>query len=395
MTLADHSAPATNAAFSYQFERALYWLAKSPAGFIIGVETDDDVAIRGADASEQLEQDKHSVSEDGEPFGDRSKDLWNTLAIWIDALDDKEVADTTRFLMVTNKLLPECIAKKIGRASSEVEITACIDALEVVAEKPPQGIASLVQRVMRAESRISLRKVISQTELADASQGTAGPELRVQTIAQLQLPEWCLAAAESIIDELLGWLHSTALAAWQLKEPAWIKRDHFVNKLHAAIDLRRRQISRERAVHLIPVTDDNIGQERESRFVKQLHFVTDDNDVVDTAIREFIRCNIEKSRLSKEGNVTDEDWIAFETALLARWEKIRARVIRMRQSVPEADVGFEIFTDTTEEHREKLAGNDTEQVYLTSGTYHRLADMVRVGWHPRFEELMRELIKLS
>jgi hypothetical protein len=218
MTLKEHSAPGTNAAFSYQFERAMYWLAKSPAGFVIGVETDDDVAVRGADASELLEQDKHSVSENGEPFGDRSKDLWNTLAIWLDALDNKEVADTTRFLMVTNKLLPECIAKKIGRASSEEEITACVVALEVAAEKPPQGIASLVQRVLRAESRISLRRIILQTELADASQGTAGPELRVQTIAQLQLPEWSLAAAESIADELLGWLHSTALAAWQLKQ---------------------------------------------------------------------------------------------------------------------------------------------------------------------------------
>jgi len=395
MSLSDHSAPGTNAAFSYQFERALYWLAKSAAGAVVGVETDDDVAVRGADASKLLEQDKHSVNENAEPFGDRSKDLWNTLAIWIEALDNKEVADTTCFLMVTNKMLPECIAKKIGRANSEAGITACVVALEVAAEKPSQGIGSLVQRVLRAESRTSLRRVISQAELVDASQATAGPELRMQTIAQLQLPEWCLAAADSIADELLGWLHSTALAAWQQKLPAWIKRDHFVNKLYAAIDLRRRQMSRERAEHLIPVTDEKIGQEKASRFVKQLYLVTDDNDIVHTAIREFIRCNIEKSRLSAEGNTTDEDWIAFETALFSRWVKIRARVIRMKQSAPEADVGFEIFTDTTEDHREKLAGNDTEQVYLTSGTYHRLADLVRVGWHPRFEELMREFTKLS
>ena len=54
-----------------------------------------------------------------------------------------------------------------------------------------------------------------------------------------------------------------------------------------------------------------------------------------------------------------------------------------------------MFTDTTEEHREKLAGSDTEQVYLTSGTYHRLADMIRIGWHPRFRELMSKLVKAS
>ena len=107
MTLSHHSAAGTNAGFSYQFERALCWLAQSPAGSIIGVETEDDVAVSGADSSKLLEQDKHSVRAAAEPFGNRSKDLWNTLAIWIEALDTKEVvADTTTFLMVTNKVLP-------------------------------------------------------------------------------------------------------------------------------------------------------------------------------------------------------------------------------------------------------------------------------------------------
>jgi hypothetical protein len=67
--------------------------------------------------------------------------------------------------------------------------------------------------------------------------------------------------------------------------------------------------------------------------------------------------------------------------------------MRMKKANGEPDVGFEIFTETTEDYREKLAGSDTEQVYLTSGTYHRLADMVRVGWHPRFKELINAITK--
>ena len=389
-----HSASGSNAGFDYQFERALYWLAKSPAGFIIGVETDDDVAVRSVDGSQILEQDKHSIRDEAKPFGDRSKDLWNTFAIWIEALDAQQVmVNTTVFLMVTNKVLPECIAQQIHRAESEAEITACIAALEVAAQPPPQKIAVLVERVLRPASRTTLRSLIAKCELADGSQASAGSELRKKTIAHLQLPEWCLANADSIADELLGWLHKTAMAAWQQKQPAWVQRDHFINQLHAVIDRRKRQITRERAEHLIPVTDDKIGQAKGSPFVKQLHLVTDDDTAVDNGIREFIRCNIEKSRLSAEGNVTDDDWKAFEAALLSRWEKIRARVIRMKKSSPEEDIGFEIFTDTTEDYREKLAGSDTEQVYLTSGTYHRLADLIRVGWHPRFKELMGKLIK--
>jgi hypothetical protein len=152
-------------------------------------------------------------------------------------------------------------------------------------------------------------------------------------------------------------------------------------------------VVRERAEFLIPVTDDKVGNEKGRPFVRQLHFISDDDTVVDTAIREFIRCNIEKARLSKEGNVTDDDWKAFESALVSRWSKIRSRVMRMRNGTVEPDIGFEIFSETTEDHREKLAGSDTEQVYLTSGTYHRLADLLTVGWHPRYEALMREILK--
>src|SRR5712692_10136418 len=105
MSLTRHSAPGAVAGFTYQFERALYWLAQSPAGAVIGIETDDDVAVRSANAS-LFEQDKHSIRDDAQPFGDRSKDLWNTLAIWLDAIDARQVTiETTVFLMVTNKLL--------------------------------------------------------------------------------------------------------------------------------------------------------------------------------------------------------------------------------------------------------------------------------------------------
>jgi len=393
MTLQQHSAPGSNAAFIYQFERVLFWLAQSPAGFLIGVETDDDVAIRGTDGSRILEQDKHSIKDNTKPFGDRSKDLWNTLTIWVDALDSGEVAaKTTRFLMVTNKVLPECIARNIHYAESETQVVACIAELEGAAVKPPGQIAALVERVLRPNSRPNLKDLIYRCELVDASDDSAGAGLRKKTVAQLQLPEWCLSEADSIADELLGWLHRTALTAWQQGIPVWIQRDHFVNQLHAVIDRRKRQIKRERAENLIPVTDEKIGQEKGSPFVKQIYLVTENDSIVDNAIREFVRCNIEKMRLSAEGNITDDDWKAFEVTLQSRWEKIRARVVRMSPGKQrEEDVGFEIPSDTTEGHREKLAGSDTEQVYLTSGTYHRLANMIRVGWHPRFEELMREL----
>jgi len=58
-------------------------------------------------------------------------------------------------------------------------------------------------------------------------------------------------------------------------------------------------------------------------------------------------------------------------------DKIRSRVVRIEREHEEL-VGFLNLSETTEDYREKLAGSErTSLPYL--GTYHRLADLLRVG----------------
>ncbi len=389
MTLGQHVVPGTAAGFIYQFERALYWLAQSPKGFVVGIETDDDVAIQGSDGTSVLEQNKHSIQKGAKPFSDRSLDLWKTLSIWIQALVDGQVPpDKIRFLMVTNKSLTDNLAKRIGNAITPKEIDTCIAELENIGKSPSETIKAHVKTVLNPTSRNFLKVLIKKCELYDASNSAAGAELQEKIISELQIPEWCSAFSDSIVDELTGWLKRCSIELWRQGKPAWIERNHFINQLHSILDYRKRKIKRERAENLIPVGDEKVGEQKGRPFVKQIFLVTDDEDIVDSSIREFIRCNLEKIRLSQEGNLTDNDWKDFESKLHSRWKKIYSRIKRVKKIDPEEDVGFEIFTETTEDHREILAGTQTEQIYLTAGTYHRLADAIKLGWHPRYKDLM-------
>jgi hypothetical protein len=391
MSLENHSAQGPAAGYVFQFERALYWLAKTPAGSAIGIETEDDVAIRYQDGSRTLEQNKHSIQEQAEPFGDRSKDLWNTLSIWVTALHNGELdIEMTRFFMVTNKSLSDCIAKRISNAKTKEEIDICINDLNAAAKEPSETIRAYTEKVLASTSEKYLQAIILNCELLDEARGSSGIDLRKQTIAELQIPEEFTIEADSITNELLGWLQCQVLFLWQKRQPAWILRDSFVNQFHAVLNRRKRQQKRERAANLIPVFDEQLGREKGRDFVKQLYLVTEDDCRVEEAIREFIRCNIEKNRLSADGNITDQDWLDFEETLKSRWNKIYSRSKRFMQNESEENVGFKVLTETTDDYRERLAGVETEQVYLTSGTYHRMADHLVVGWHPRFEELMKQ-----
>jgi hypothetical protein len=387
MALVDHSAAGTSAGIGFQFDRALYWLAQSPAGVTVGIETDDDVTVSAANGPRILEQDKHSIQPKGHPFGDRSKALWNTLATWVAALDAEEIAaQYTKFLMVTNKPVPDCIAKRINRATTPEDAIKCIDELQKAAEDPPEKVASLMASVLLPSSRRSLTSLILACELSDA---TDVETLRATTISHLQIPESLVEQGNSIVDELLGWIHRSALTAWQAQKACWITRDHFVNQFDAILCRRKRLRQRERSERLIPVTGEDRAKQLSRTFVKQVHLVSEDESVATAAIEAFIRCAIEKLRLSEEGAITDDDWLDFQCALQSRWVSIRDRTKRMGAGKTAEDIGFEILSETTE-HRERLAGSETDQVYLTAGMYHRLADLLNLGWHPRYKELLTE-----
>ena len=392
MGLDKHNASGSSAGYIYQFERALLWLSTQPSGSRVGIETESDVVIEGVEQTTIHEQDKHSIRQDAVPFADRSKDLWNTLVIWLDAVENKEVdVQTTQFVMATNKTIPECIAKHIGRAESSTDIDACIDELRKAAKDPPEGVSLAMKRVMQPTSIAFLRQLIERCRLHDNCRGESDEQSKEVFLNNLQLPSWCAPHRELVFDSLFGWAIEVSISSWRNGRPAWIPRDSFVNQMHAILESMKRNIRRERSENLIPVNDEIIGKEKGSPFVRQIHLVTDDNILSDIAIREYVRCNIEKLRLSEEGEISDNDWIEFETTLHTRWEKIRGREIRMQKIDSDEDVGFRILSATTEDYKERLAGSETSQVYLTSGTYHRLANMLKVGWHPHYIERMKNL----
>lgn len=133
-----HLAAGPSAGFEYQFERALNWLARKESGTSVGLETGDDVSVRNADESIVLEQDKHSLREAAHSFGDRAKGLWNTLALWMEAIEAKErPVESTLFLMVTNKTVPECIARRIALANSEGDVKAALGISSRLAKTRP------------------------------------------------------------------------------------------------------------------------------------------------------------------------------------------------------------------------------------------------------------------
>jgi hypothetical protein len=178
---------------------------------------------------------------------------------------------------------------------------------------------------------------------------------------------------------------------WREGQPAIVTRNAFVRQRHAIVERHSRARRREQAARWLPTPGAaEVDAQKGRCFVRQVLLVDHSEADVEEAIRHFLQCSGERMRLTSEGEVSEEDWIALEDQLVDRWKQIFKQLTLVQPIVTLNATGRAILYRTLDHHA-RLAGAETEERYLTSGTYHRLADKRTVGWHPDFATLLGEL----
>lgn len=371
-------------------------------GALVGIETEDDVvriAKDGEGENHIYEQDKHSISINI-PFGDNSKDLWNTLCIWLQAAAEPEFdLDNTEFHLVTNKIVRDGLVVLIAKANSDQDCITCSDKIRTHAANVPDGIKKYANKVCEYDINL-LRKLLKKIVLCDGNNSSHGNKLKEEIKSLLHISE--SLPFEEIYNSLLGWVHSTAMHCWRNNKPAWLSRDKFTEhyqKILTRYNLKRF-IETDKSLITLSLVDKE--SQYNELFVRQLYLIAleQDDNLLISSIEDYLRCNHERTRFSIEGEITKEEMDRFDQNLMDRWEIIFAQYDRKYKrslktctdaSILGEDMGMEILTKILE-HREPLANQPTEQYYLTRGSYHRLANnkQLALGWHPEFKFLLKQ-----
>jgi len=122
-------------------------------------------------------------------------------------------------------------------------------------------------------------------------------------------------------------------------------------------------------------------------FVKQMHWVGIGQSAMDAAKRDFYRATTQRSEWVRENALLDGEAQRYDDALVDRWE---------RECEAQAD-GADLSSDEKRKahgriifhwaNRYQAPFRNRHEAWLTSGSYHVLADNIRVGWHPDFRTL--------
>lgn len=381
-TLSD--APGQMLGYLFQIERVVFWLSELKSGGFVGVECGDDIVVKKNvnGENEVYEQDKSSISKKL-PFADLSSDLWKTLAIWLNKIKDDSIdLDKCHFFMVSNRKIPTTrLVWKFSKAKENDELENCIKLLKETGAKHTGKLAPKIAEVLTF-SDIQLKELIKKIQVFD---NTSSKDIMFKEGIRNNMKIGKDVPFDNIYQNFIGWAFDNIVDCWNSKTEAWLEVDSFISLSNRLITQYLNRPFIEKTIENLPISSGDIKRHRTENFVKQLEKIDADDDEKIMAINDYLRASSEKTRFAKEANITIQDWKQFESNLIDRWNMISKPTCKLSDSSDEKK-GYEIYYKTLT-HKEKLCGIETEQNYTTRGAYHRLANKIKIGWHPLWKKL--------
>lgn len=364
------------AAAILQLERALYHLAGAKGGDVVAVEWVDDVSVHRNGATHLQEQDKHSVQKGATVLGDRSHGLWRTLHIWLEQIDERGSA-CARYLFVSNASADGKVAASI-RAIGDKSGTAAgaVEVLRNVGQGRPSKIQTLIDGVLRRPDS-QLENLLARVELVEGNDWSADRALIANGLGMDPGLNHDL-----IVSNLLGWLTEALVLAWRSGKPGMITREACLRQMHVISRHLIRQRLLPRPAMDVPVSDDHRKEAQTRDFVARLTEIRADSEIIYEAVEHFLQFAAERSRLTVEGDIPKREWTDRGERLRQRWRGVSRETKIEHRGRSHEELGRLILARTTFGHLEPLGNEYCQELYMTSGQYHRLADEDQVWWLP-------------
>lgn len=379
----DNAAPAQAAGYILQLDRALHHLACAASGDVaVAVEHVDDVAVMKDGKIVLLEQDKSSTRVGARLLGDRTRAVWRTLQIWLRHYETPDGEHCVQYIFFVNQWVSSPIASLLKQKSAgHVQAADVVQTLRKIGSKRSSSkIQEIIDDVLTRKDSV-LEAVISKIEIVQSGESVSD---RKSIANGLGLNP--RADAEDIINGLFGWLTHRVRIDWSEGRPGVISRAEILTQSYALQTKQANSRFLPRASAEIFIDEDARQGALSKNFVEHLGRIDAENEDVVQAVDHFLKFNIEKHRLVKAGDIPDVEWRNRSARLHERWTGVMRRKKRELAGKPRSEIGQIVLADVTYDHRENLDGHTCDELYMTSGHYHRLADEDEVWWDPAFQK---------
>jgi hypothetical protein len=383
MGAAEAPGPAAGYVFQlrYALFRALERLKRDPTGAIAIEKIDDVVLLDAGGAPTELNQLKH-VTAQGASLTDASKPLWRTLGNWARLIVSGDLNLTRlELLLVTNASVPENAAlADIGADEGSRDVEKAAEGLREVAKNSDNQETRKDREIFLGLSDAEQIALLRSLRVVWESPGVGAISSELDASLTFACEAGQLA---ELRHELEGWWIDQISSQLEKGTGATLQ----LSALDARISFLREKYKPTTLTFDQDEPDGNPADLAGHTFVEQMRFVGAGAARLANAQRVFMRASAQRSRWLRQAKIDPDELTRYDDDLVDRWQTHSAICWdELHESSDE--------NDRKQSGRNLLAWAESQETplkgasagFLTSGSFHALSDLVRVGWHPEYEK---------
>lgn len=403
------TAKGPGAGYIYQFEIALLELSNLKPNESISIEKIDDVGKEDDNGTYTLTvQAKHSISSSNKTFGNTSVDLWKTLNIWINKVNDGVLNSKNTFKVITNVGIPSnSILKKFNDNTFEKNLSRISKLLgnqqlkrDTKFEKGEKAESvvktiGLIQTVLDNETH--LKTILENFEYEEnyRIEDDFYNKIHISSVENNTIKQ-------QIYHHFYGWIIQKSKEKWCNGIEAIFTKKDFEEKLQLILKnhtLLNAVFRNKRYIE----TKENISLDinREDFYVKQLADINRNEEykeeIIKESILDFILCDIEiTDHIVHNNYLTKKDFEDFEERCFQKWKEVRrSHIIKNIDDYTNEELNDisikicdEILTDVKLNFQEFLQFDDSNK-YIQNGTFLNLSNKLSIGWNPNWKNIYK------
>lgn len=376
-------------AYTLQIKHMLYELIDADKDDIISIEFLDDVAIQNDDKNE-LVQLKNSISKNN-PISNRAVDFWKTFYNWFTYVKKGNInvyKTKFRLLIHTNdiKIMGE-ICKQFNDANNIDEAQKAIETAKLeITGSEAESYKKYTDVIFNEKNNEIITNIILNFKVQIKLSESYDEELLEKLKNRILMDEYI----ENMLIYLLGWVEEKVNQETKFGNPAFIKYCDFEKELKSQISMYR-QNSILHAV-AVEIDDKELNEEiiKDDIYIKQLNLINVDYEDKIAAVNAFLRNSIDKTYWANEGLINSVSFNEYQQKLIQNWNSSK-KIIESNKvinpNINDEIAGKQLYYMCINNYNFKLQGKELPY-YFSLGEYNQLSNELRLGWHPKYRELI-------
>ena len=389
----NHQASEQMLGYLYQVRYALALLLENDnSDCQISIEKFDDVAFSKDDIPIQLIQLKHHIQHQGN-LADASTDMWRTIKVWLDAISETlDILDGTNFLIITTATAPIDSAAFLLKKDSNRNPDTAYEKLKTVCFSSVNQAHQRYYDAFREAGEDTVKQLIRQIYIIDCASNIIDVEKDILKHIRYS----CIPKHQKMIYERLeGWWFKKAIDALCCDTPVFVNQ----NQVRSFIV----SVSQEYADDNLPIDildiddlqEDNFSA-NEKIFHEQLKLICLGNHRMQLALRDYYRAFRQRASWVRNDLLYVNELGQYEQRLIDEWEHAFAAMEETLSEInnategEKAKEGRQLFSDI--EKRDIRIRPKCQEAFIMRGSYHILANQLKIGWHVDFFDRLKQLL---